>query len=515
MFPPSAITHFLGCTNDLLRDEGNDEVKYEEAIKFFGIIILATRFEFTSRASLWSTVPVSRFYTLPGFGRTGMSRNRFNDIWRCMRFSYQPPERPAHMDSEDYHWKLVQDFVQFFNDHREEYFTPCDRICVDESISRWYGLGGDWINVGLPMYVAMERKPENGAEIQNACCAKSGVMLRLRTRKSKANDSRDLNPDTGHGTGVLRDLVIPWAHTGRVVVADSFFASVEAAQVLFRLGIRFVGVVKTVTKRFPMAALGSVQFPHRGMWKGLIHRGVGDLPDLIPFTWNDTNRRMFISTVSSLSSSATPIERPRLRQVNKSPNADPEDVYQSIEQPKASALYYTSAAKIDQHNRTRQADLVIERKLVTHRWYKRVSLSIFSMIVVDSYLVFKKATGSDETPDTFFHKLAEEMIDFERTTRLQRSQIREAEAAAAVSAGVSAARHLTPTKRSRGDAAGNKTRMPGSSAKKTYKHQAKCVVCSKKMTWTCSECRDLGEFVYVCHTTRRADCWPAHGALVH
>jgi hypothetical protein len=137
------------------------------------------------------------------------------------------------------------------------------------------------------------------------------------------------------------------------------------------------------------------------------------------------------------------------------------------------------------------------------------------MIVVDSYLVFKKATGADDTPAMFFHKLAEEMIDYDRTTRLQRSHIREAESSVAASAGIATARHLTPTKRSRGDAAGNKSKTPGSSAKKTYKHQAKCVVCSKKTTWTCSECRELGEFVYVCHTTRRADCWPAHGALVH
>jgi hypothetical protein len=521
MFPPRALAHFLECTNLLLEAEEKEHepVSYEEAIKFFGIIILATRFEFTSRASLWSTATLSRFYSLPGFGRSGMPRARFDAIWRCMRFSYQPPERPPHLGSEDYRWKLVGDFVELFNDHREEFFTPCDRICVDESISRWYGLGGDWINAGLPMYVAMERKPENGAEIQNACCADSGVMIRMRVRKTKATDSLDLDPETNHGTGVLRDLVIPWAHTSRVVVADSFFASVEAAQVLFRLGIRFIGVVKTATKRFPMAALGSVQFPHRGMWKGLIHRGdkAAGHADLLAFTWNDTNRRMFISSVSSLMPSSLPIQRPRLRQVDKAPNADPQDVYQCIEQPKASAMYYTSAARIDQHNRTRQADLAIERKLVTHRWYKRVSLSIFSMIVVDAYLLFKKATGSEDTPATFFHKLAEEMIDFERTTRLQRSLIREAESAAAAAAVADsfASRRLTPTKRSRGDGAGNKTRTPGSSAKKTYKHQAKCVVCSKKTTWTCSECRDQGVMVYVCHTTTRAGCWPAHGTEVH
>ena len=35
-----------------------------------------------------------------------------------------------------------------------------EMISVDESISRWYGQGGGWINVGLSHYMAIGRKPE-------------------------------------------------------------------------------------------------------------------------------------------------------------------------------------------------------------------------------------------------------------------------------------------------------------------------------------------------------------------
>jgi hypothetical protein len=522
MYPPKALLHFMTCTNDYLREEAKAIISYEEMIKFFGIIILATRFEFTSRASLWSKARVSRFYALPAFGTTGMTRNRFDDIWKCMRFSHQAAERPVYKSHEVYRWELVDDFVSLFNDYRQQTFAPCDRICVDESISRWYGMGGDWINLGLPMYVAMDRKPENGAEIQNACCADSGVMLRLRIRKSKAVDSLDLDATQGHGTGVLRDLVLPWAETGRVVMADSFFASVEAAQVLYRIGLRFVGVVKTATKRFPMAALNKVQMPTRGIWKGLIHRGDKEkgLPDMLAFTWNDTNRRFFITTVSSLQRSLTPIDRPRKRQVNPHPNAEPEHVFQVIEQPKAAELYYTSAAKIDQHNRSRQDDLAIERKLVTTKWHKRVNLTIFSMIVVDSYLVYKKCTTSGESPDHYYHKLAEEMIDYEQTTRQQRQAVRQASETMDIAAAAFAGHGLrqTPTKRMRSAKEGG-TKTPGSSGKKstTQKHQAKCTICSMKTTWTCSTCREeVGVYVYVCHTrSGRPACWSEHMHVEH
>jgi hypothetical protein len=56
-------------------------------------------------------------------------------------------------------------------------------ICVDESMRCWYGQGGHWINHGLPQYVAIDRKPENGCEIQNAACGMSRVMLQVKLVK--------------------------------------------------------------------------------------------------------------------------------------------------------------------------------------------------------------------------------------------------------------------------------------------------------------------------------------------
>lgn len=109
-------------------------------------------------------------------------------------------------------------------------------------------------------------------------------------------------------------------------------------------------------------------------------------------------------------------------------DADPERVFLTIEQPQASALYYTMAAKIDQHNRSRQADLGIERKLGTKDWATRVNLSLFSMIVVDTYLVHKQATNSQESPNEFYHKLAEEMIEYERLSRDRAGAVGDADA---------------------------------------------------------------------------------------
>ena len=57
---------------------------------------------------------------------------------------------------------MVDDFIEDFNDYRASNYSPSDRICVDESISKWYGLGVHWINIGLPNYLVIDRKAKTG-----------------------------------------------------------------------------------------------------------------------------------------------------------------------------------------------------------------------------------------------------------------------------------------------------------------------------------------------------------------
>ena len=133
----------------------------------------------------------------------------------------------------------------------EPNFFPSNEICVNESMSRWYGQGGHWINHGLPMYVAINKKLENGCEIQNAACGHSGVMIRLKIVKTAEEENASaVTEDNGnnHGTNVLKFLVEPWVRMDCCVCADSYFASVNAVTVLRMMGLRFIGVVKTATK---------------------------------------------------------------------------------------------------------------------------------------------------------------------------------------------------------------------------------------------------------------------------
>ena len=115
-----------------------------------------------NRRKLWEGGGAASKY-LPSYdlSATGMSRNRFDDIWYAIRWSRQPPEQPDGMSSERYCWILINDFVANINKYRQRTFVPGGRLEADETVVRWYGKGGAFVDAGLPMYLALERKPDN------------------------------------------------------------------------------------------------------------------------------------------------------------------------------------------------------------------------------------------------------------------------------------------------------------------------------------------------------------------
>lgn len=527
MFPPAQLNLMVNEANVQLEKENKQHTTKGEVLKFIGMCILITRFEFGNRSTLWSTTAPSKYIPAASLGRTGMKRHRFDDLWKHMRFSQQPDQRPEGMSSESYRWKLVDDFVTNFNQHRESMFVPSSLICVDESISRWYGLGGDWINMGLPMYVAIDRKPESGCEIQDAACGKSGIMISLKLVKTasleeEANGNREEEDGMLHGTKVLLHLVSKWAHSDRMVCADSYFASVGAAQKLREIGLKFIGVVKTATKKFPMKYLSEIELEKRGDREGLVLKGEGGRPELLAFVWMDRDRRYFIASGSSLQEGEEYV-RDRWRQVSDVPEADPERVTLRVPQPKAAEMYYKTCAAVDQHNRHRQATLKLETKLKTTDWSKRVNMTLLGITIVDTWLAWSQATGSKCTQSEFYNDLAEELIDnnYDRVggtgsrqqpTGSENSPLTQNlinPRTGSVRAGISI--HLTPTKKKRKRKDGTVT---------NHLKQGYCNECGKKTKYNCSKCLDeMGDEgtteKWLCHTETGRDCFLNHMNKAH
>ena len=102
----------------------------------------------------------------------------------------------------------------------------------------------------------------------------------------------------------------------------------------------FVGVVKTATRRFPVAYLSLLEIQDQVEHHGLVLRDVGGISTMVSFVWIDHNRRNFIATSSSLQEGLAYIQH-CWRQVDQTPNSDAERVELSVPQPKQ--LKYTIA----------------------------------------------------------------------------------------------------------------------------------------------------------------------------
>ena len=136
----------------------------------------------------------------------------------------------------------------------------------------------------------------------------------------------------------------------------------------------------------------------------------------------------------------------------------------------------------------------------------RVNLTIFAMIVVDTWLVYSQATGSTELQSEFYVHLVEELIDnnIDSRPQCQRNSGEDGSdsnnespvmtCTGRVCAGISC--HLTPTKRRRHTGVGELT---------AQRLQGRCIGFGKKTTYLCSACMDNDDeskTPCLCHTEK-------------
>ena len=136
----------------------------------------------------------------------------------------------------------------------------------------------------------------------------------------------------------------------------------------------------------------------------------------------------------------------------------------------------------------------------------RVNLTIFSIIVVDTWLVYSQVTGSTELQSEFYVRLAEELIDNNIGSRLQHRRNSGEDGSDSnnespvmthtgrVCTGISC--HLTPTKRRHRTVDGELT---------AQRLQGCCIECGKKTTYLCSACMDNDDeskTPWLCHTEK-------------
>jgi Transposase IS4 len=196
-------------------------------------------------------------------------------------------------------------------------------------------------------------------------------------------------------------------------VADSYFASRQSAIRLYVMGPRFIGVLKTATKGFPMHYLQRVKLPGgKGEHRALLSHDDASGCTLLGFVWVDRERRYFISTCSSTAPGHV-IKRRCWRQEDPTATNNPPVLQEiNIRQTEAGEVYYSGCSAIDEHNRHRQEHLNLEKKLQVMQWDKRANLSLLGMMCVDAYKLKIGCQGaSKDGARAFFEDLATCLIN--------------------------------------------------------------------------------------------------------
>ena len=232
-----------------------------------------------------------------------------------------------------------------------------------------------------------------------------------------------------------------------------------------------------------MALLGNVVLPKgKGDHYGVMAKDEESGKSVLAWVWCDRDRRYFVSSCSSLTP-GTMIRRKRWRQVDKTPNADPELTDIEIPQPEATEIYYKGCQRIDQHNRIRQASLCLERKVGTNDWDKRANMTLFGMMCTDAYYL---ASGCQPNryPDgsrQFWEDLATDLIDndWDRRSLRKRKSKTPSPKTKPPTVGLDSSLHLvspTPTKKRK-------------AANAAHRVQGRCMWCNMSTTKVCRECQ--------------------------
>ena len=167
----------------------------------------------------------------------------------------------------------------------------------------------------------------------------------------------------------------------RVVFGDSWFASYETVKALReKLGLHFVGVIKTAHKEYPIEhCRWSLVGEDRG--KFVVFKAVED-NNVWAVGWSDIHFKTYICTQGDT--------QPGVPAGKKRQRADGRNYQIDVPRPRVIEEYQSNMGYVDRHNRYRQNILGLAKLWRTKKWQVRVILEIFGIALVDSFLLARK-----------------------------------------------------------------------------------------------------------------------------
>jgi hypothetical protein len=481
-FPMSIVAATLVLTNTRLNSAGRSLLTEQEFFVYIGLMLSCTLYKSHSLEVLFRGHGDGFSIDVSPMLQKYMSLSRFQYITRFLQFATPPTDAADRAAKGDF-W-AIQPLIDAFNARRTAVFRAGAKVVVDESFCPWCGKDSRHVEHGCPHVQKEARKPKGvGMELKNVACVMTGIMMAIEIVASADEMHHRQHWVAGFAaTALLLRLLASLSGSGRIVLGDSAFASVQTAVTMFNtLGLFFIGCVKSCTKQYPFKYTQEFDYAQRGDHVALTAEVDG--VDLLAVGWGDKNVKSFIATCGTTVAGA-PHDKKRWRNLN---NGTTEYFTFPVPRPKVCGDYYNGAQIIDVHNHERQDFVGLEMR-ATNSWSYRFFQTFIGIIEVDAHKAYKyfDMDGPDTDTGFFLRSVAVGLLDNKRGDATEPLRARQADVepdAASTQQHVLGSLAQTPYYQRKKRDAEERDAKPGQAS-------MRCRLCRTRTSYYCKTCSD-------------------------
>ena len=224
--PQQYFTRILESTNEVAResDPGWRDISFSEYLMWIALVSVMVVVGHIDKKAYWKAGK-SHFSVNVDFNQY-MSMTRFFDIMRLHTI-----EKPSLQRRREDALYQIRGLLASFNVQLANALVPSKYLVVDESMNQWYGKD-------VPNMKKVPRKPHSiGQEFKTLGDHHTKCILQLDPDCD--NFQKEFDAEYGLRTTVatVKRLVKPWFHSGRTVIADSWFGGIKMVDMLKSVGL--------------------------------------------------------------------------------------------------------------------------------------------------------------------------------------------------------------------------------------------------------------------------------------
>ena len=344
-------------------------VTCNEMLTFIALLLHTGTIKMTRLQDYWRSHPLYNMKCFSAF----MSRDRFLVIMRCLHFVRNPTEGEK---STDRLYK-IRPLVNFFNNKVTELYYPGKQLALDESMVLWRG------RLTFRQYIKNKRH-KYGIKLY-MLTEPSGLILKSLVYTGTLDDCGG----KGHTSKVVLALLENYLDSGHSIYMDNFYNSYELNRQLTLRGTYCTGTLNAKRKHNPQEVLT------RKLKKGESIARYSN--NIMIGKWKDKREVLYISNEHGNEMVEYVDKRNRNR-----------------EKPSPIFHYNKNMGGVDRQD---QLNSYYPCSRKTLRWYKKLGVHFIQLMLLNSFLLYRKFSGHKISFYEFRHSVLCSLLQINVTSQ--------------------------------------------------------------------------------------------------